>query len=131
MLSTFTYSQFGVGNSNNTYDVYIIEKPKQNPYGNSVDYTRDAYESGRTQAALQKRYDYNYERLSNAINDIGSKLYALNINRDAKNRLINRWNVYINKMRTWKINYTSTSEVTNIINSTYDQVNKAIYEETN
>ncbi|WP_428225186.1 hypothetical protein [Flavobacterium sp.] len=131
LISSYGYSQYGYGGSNNnTTNIYIVETPKPNPYGTAVDYTRDAYESGRTQSELQKKYNYNYERFSNAFNDISNKIYALNINREAKDRIIRRWNIYVDKIKSTKINFVSNSEVTDYINHSYNQINKVIYEET-
>ena len=61
--------------SQNNYDVYVIEKDKPNPV---LDVVR---ETGRVQSQLQQRYNYNYERFSNAFNDINNKIYALKVNK--------------------------------------------------
>ena len=121
--SSFTFSQ-------NTYDVYVIEKEKPNPYGRTISTTDIARQTGYVQSQLQQRYDYNYERFSNAFNDISNQIYGLNVSKEVKDKIINRWNLYVDKINSLKVNFTSNSDVTSIINYSYNSVNKIIYEET-
>lgn len=90
-----------------------------------------ARENAYVQSQLQKRYDYNYERLSNAFNDISNQIYKLNVSKEIKDRIINRWNLHVDNVNSIKINFTRNSEVTDIINFSYNLVNRIIYEETN
>jgi hypothetical protein len=110
--------------SQNNYDVYVIKKDKPNPV---LDVVR---ETGRVQSQMQQRYNYNYERFSNAFNDINNKIYALQVDKETKNRIISRWTLYVNQINSLNINFTSTVNVTNVINHSYNEINKVIYEES-
>lgn len=129
LVSILLYS--GLCLSQNNYDVYVIKKEKENPYGAPISLTNMARENAYVQSQLQKRYDYNYERLSNAFNDISNQIYKLNVSKEIKDRIINRWNLHVDNVNSIKINFTRNSEVTDIINFSYNLVNRIIYEETN
>jgi hypothetical protein len=109
--------------SQNSYDVYVIEKNKKNTILDVIE------DNGRAQTQLQNRYNYNYERFSQAFNDINTSLYSLNISKQKKDRIFERWNIYIDKLNNLKLNFTSNTEITNIINHSYNVINKIIYEE--
>lgn len=127
--SNYINAQFGVRSSEKEYDVYIIKKRESNPYGEPVNYMRDAQLSGETQMELQRRYDYNFSRISNAINDINFKITNLNCNREVRNKIINRFNNVINNIKNSKINYTSNSQTTQAVNYLYDSINTILREE--
>jgi len=127
LLNSIAYSQ-------NTYNMYIVKKPntyqKPTTYRNPISTLDVARETSNVQSQLQQRYNYNYERFSNTLNEINSQIYSLNVNREIKDRIINRWNRAINAIDTKQINFTSNSQVTNYINVFYELINKIIHEET-
>lgn len=127
LLNSITYAQ-------NTYNMYIVKKPntyqKPTSYGSPVSTLDVATETVNVQSQLQQRYNYNYERLSNTLNEISSQIYSLNVNREIKDKIITRWNRVINTLKSRQINFTSNSQVTNYINLCYEAINKIIYEET-
>ncbi|MDI9310797.1 MAG: hypothetical protein QM535_11325 [Limnohabitans sp.] len=129
IFSNCIYAQFGVRSSENEYDVYVIKKSESNLYGEPVNYLRDAQLSGETQMELQRRYDYNFSRISNAINDLNFKITNLNCDRERKNRIINRFNSIIDYLKKNRINYTSNTQTTQTINYLYDSINTILREE--
>ena len=117
LFSNLIFAQYGQGGTIN--------------YGKPIDYTTDSKESGKTQTEMQRKYEYNYERYSNAFIQIENNIYSLNVSKEIKDRILERWRKVSNYLKSNPPNFISNSQVTADINLAYQCINKIIYEETN
>jgi hypothetical protein len=107
-----------------TYDIFIIEKPHNTLY----DFAKDM---GKIQSEMQQKYDYNNERLNNAISNISDKISSLNYPITLKDNIRYGWKQIINEINNCssRIDMMSNSSVSNAINLMTSSINKVIANE--
>lgn len=119
LFSNYIYSQ--------NYDIYIITiKPTDR-------YLDEAIRAGKTQDAMQKRYDYNFARIENTTSQIKSKIDDLNYPGNLKANIMYGWNQVIIEFGNC-INgniMMSNSAVSNLINLMTSSINSIISKEVN
>jgi len=70
------------------------------------------------------------QKIQNAIEDIADKIMSLEINESAKERISERFDIILNNLNASKYNYSNTTTTNNVINWMYNEINKAIKQET-
>ncbi|QYS87164.1 hypothetical protein JJC03_04245 [Flavobacterium oreochromis] len=109
------YSQFGYG------------KPMD--YGKPSDFMTDAIRSSEAQSELQRRYDNNYSKISNAINNIRFKINQLQYDYEKKERIRGRFDKYVSSVNINGNTLLSNSQTNYVINDLYDAINSILREE--
>lgn len=117
LFSNYIYSQ--------NYDIYIITiKPTDR-------YLDEAIRAGKTQDAMQKRYDNNMSKIQQSISHIKNELAKLNYPQTLKDNIDYGWNQVTTEFTNCIGGNTilSNSAVTNLINLMTSSINQVISNE--
>lgn len=116
---------FSITNSfSQSYDIYIIEKPHNSTYEVAKDIVK-------IQDEMQKKYDYNNQRLNDAISIISDKISSLNYPNNLKDNIRYGWSQILNEINNCssRIDMMSNSSVSSAINVMTSSINKVIANE--
>ncbi|MCY1484746.1 hypothetical protein D3C87_74430 [compost metagenome] len=113
-------------NLDRSWKYYEVPQKHQSTYVQPINHNR----VNQALASKQNRYDANVQKIQNTIEDIANKIMNLEINEGAKERISERFDIILNNLNASKPNYSSTASTHNIINWMYDEINKAIKQET-
>ena len=113
-------------NLDRSWKYYEVPQKQQSTYVQPINHNR----VNQALASKQNRYDANVQKIQNAIEDIANKVMNLDVSEEAKERISERFDIILNNLNDSKPNYSSTTSTHNIINWMYDEINKAIKQET-
>lgn len=114
-------------NLDNSWKYYELPKQQQSMYVKPINTNL----VNQALASKQSRYYINVSKIENAIQDIGERITNLDVDYDIQVAISNRFTNMLNSLNKKKLNYSSTSTTNQVINWLYQEINKAIEEETN
>ncbi|TPD71095.1 hypothetical protein [Flavobacterium microcysteis] len=113
-------------NLDKSWKYYEVPQKQQSTYVQPINHNR----VNQALATKQGRYDANVQKIQNAIEDIADKIMSLEINESAKERISERFDIILNNLNASKYNYSNSTTTNNVINWMYNEINKAIKQET-
>lgn len=85
----------------------------------------------RAQSILQQRYNYNTQRVQEAVNDIITRVYKFEIPNEQKEEIVTRFrNTAVRSINSQRIDYSNNNATNGVINYLYESINKITHQVT-